>query len=499
MSAVDRLVARLERGREWPPKQEKGVRHALARWAAFRESDEAELRTLHEWDNGRQYIIDNLPELIADAYADLLYGEDPTYRAAATDDQQRLDDLVDGLSTGLRGAVITHGSEGEVWWRILADPDAGHPQHTFHSRCDVVPLLAGRKVIAAAFVSFLDPPDGREAADAANPMRAAWRHLEIHADGVVENYLYRGSWAKLGDALDLGEHPETADLPPVWDHGLPMLAGRVVNKWGRRPIAGVSDYHGIWRQFLVLNEAWSVGRENMRLTAKQRMVVPRAAIRMGDNRAAPGGVAMANGADEVPRPRWQSEEIIVHDELESDADGSGRAAYQVLSYSFDATALIAWMEHLISNICQRCKLVPQFIGNGDFGIGASGTALRVRLLPTDLAAEGKAREWDRQVPYMIGLAQRVDALPTSLGGFGVPWTEPVSMPSVQRTDPLPDDPDEKVRRDATAVTAHIMSAEQSIRERYPDWSDDQVREELDRIRADQSANLPSSTPFGGVA
>lgn len=503
MTPIERLLAMIERARDWPCDVERAVRQLIARWSAFGESDEDRLRRLANWPSDRLYVVDNLPEKIKSAYADLLFGEDPVFRAAQDGDQPRLDQTVAGLPAALHGAEETCVSEGEVWWRLSADPAARAAAIvTWHSRADVVPLLAGRDPAAVAFVSLLGPAaPGEDPPGSAHPGRVAWRHLEVHADGTVENYLYRGTWARLGERVGLDRHPETADLADAWDHYLPMLAGRIVNRWGRRPLAGVSEYAGIWTQFLVLNEATSIGRENMRLTAKKRAVVPASAVRPRPGELGAGGIPAANGPgadpERVNRPTFDAgEDVLVHDPLDIDEGSGGGAPFKILEYSFDAEALIAYKRDLVETILTRCDIVPQFVGGGDFGVGASGTALRVRLLPTTNAAEGKARAWDDALPEIIRRAQLLEALPQPQGGLGIPWAAPADAPAVQRTDPLPQDDDDIARRHATLKTAGLLSVRESVRERNPEWNDEQVAGEVERIRADEASNLPRALTFG---
>src|SRR5205085_1512069 len=181
------------------------VREDIVTFAAFRESNERVLRRLANWPAARPYVIDNLPERVSGAYADLLFGEDPRVTAASPDDQDQLAAMLGDTPAALWAAEDTNVSEGEIWWRLCVDRLASlHPIVTFHSRADVVPLLVGRECPAVAFVSVLGAPtgsDGDRVADAENPSRPCWRHLEIHADGVIENHLYRGTWTEPGDRV----------------------------------------------------------------------------------------------------------------------------------------------------------------------------------------------------------------------------------------------------------------------------------------------------------
>jgi hypothetical protein len=500
VNPLDLLIARLMRARKWPLPGEDQIRARLALWIALREADEPAIRRLMKWPRDRPLILDNLPEKIASAYGDLLFGQEPAWTPADQADAQPLDDLVDTWPGELPAAEETCVSEGEVWWRLSTAPGVDHPVLSWHSRWDVVPLLHGRFVLAAAFVSQLESPQRGE----------VWRHLEIHGDGEVRNMLFRGRATALGQSVDLGRHPETANLAPVWRHDLPgMLCGRIVNRWGRRPTAGVSIYAGTWTRFLALNEAATIGRENMRLTAKKRAVVPASALRPRIPR--PGDLTIQAGEDlgdgsfealPLPaRPTFDAgEDVLVHDPLDADEGGSGTPPFRVLEYSFDAESLIAYETHLVETTCQRCDLVPQIIGNGDFGHGNTGIALRVRLLPTTNAADSRGRPWDEEMPRIAVMAQMLEAMPVALGGIGRDsWTNAGGVPGFARADPLPHDDNEVATRHSTLKTADLISIETSLRERYPQWDDQQIGDEVDRIRSDVSASVPAATFGGGAA
>ncbi|MEJ7783186.1 MAG: hypothetical protein WKF96_00185 [Solirubrobacteraceae bacterium] len=489
MTPWERLLARLVNARKWPLPSEQKVRDQLEVWAALRENDEGALRRLMKWPADRPLMIDNLPEKIASAYGALLYGRDPRYTPTAEADAERMSQMVEPWAAGFPAAEETCASEGEVWWRLSRGHTLQHPSLTWHSRMDVVPLLHGRAVLAVAFIDQLESQSDPQ---------TTWRHVELHGDGIVINLLFRGTAQQLGVAAPLTQHPETTSLLEQWDHGLPMLAGRVVNHWGRRPHVGVSIFSGVWTRMLALNEATTVGRENMRLTAKKRVVVPASAVqpRIGDPVV---DAALQSGVGMSVQPRAQfdaGEDVLVEDPLDVDEGGTRASPYRVLEYSFDADKLIAWLRYETETICQRCDLVPQFIGSGDFGSAESGTALRVRLIPTDNATESRGRAWDTEQPVIAQRAALLEQLSVEQGGFGIPWSQPAGVPQVVRQDPFPVDVTERDRRHAELRTADLLSIETSLRERYPDAAEVWYAEERARILADIASTMPASTPFG---
>jgi hypothetical protein len=475
---------------------EQWVQRQVAKFAALRESDRDYLKKLKNWPADRDYIVDPLPERIAEAFADFLFGEDPVFTAAdndaanpeapeeeesggaeptedrpkaevgeddaSVDDQDRLDDLIDAnsLPSELHQAAAMFTAEGEVWWRIYRDDDqSDFPIIEWHSRSHVRPLFRGRKLVAAAFVSDIHQ-------EKVEDQLITYKYVEIQTEGYVRNLLYKGTTqGQLGSAVPLSQRPETKDLEEEWDHQLGMLAGRVADKMGRDRRYAISTFVGIEDLLFSLNEATTIGHENARLTLKRRLAIPREALN-------------ASGKFDA------GEDVLVMDDPLDEELGANKQTgkFAVLEYSFDAPALISYKNDLSSIILTRVGLARQLTDpNTNEGTAASGTALRVRLIPTTMAAKGKARPFDDELPRVLMLAQQVDNLPKEKGGFGRSWNKAGEPPIVERSDPLPADETEETNRHAVAVSSEFESRETAIKTLHPDWTDKQVQDELDKI------------------
>jgi hypothetical protein len=270
----------------------------------------------------------------------------------------------------------------------------------------------------------------------------------------------------LGVEQPLDSNPYTADLEQEWDHGLPMLAGRLVNIVPRTRKLGKSDYDGVEDLLFDLNEAHSIDSENFKLAGKKRAVMPRKYQDYAGNA-------------EI------SEEIFWVEEGTDEMDPQ-EGPFKILEYSYDAQQSIARKEDLERTIITRVGLVRQFVDtNPTDGFAQSGTALRTRLLPTALAAHGKAREWDDQLPKVVSLMQQVDALDEVHGGFNRPWADPQGLPTITRSSVLPEDPQDKATRHQTLIANELESIETAIDDLHPNWSPDQKELELKRILANR--------------
>lgn len=495
-AAADRLLKRLRaKGGNWPPQRDRQGIAELAKWIAFRESDRAALKVVHGWENDdRRYRVDPLPDKMALSFADLLFGQNPQITPAAEGDITRLEELLEAseIFTELHRAEHMRWSEGEIWWRILSDHEVlTRPVLEWHSRWDVVPQWSGPQLIAVGFVQTLDQPDDQDLA------KTIHRRLEIHTEGRIENVLFAGTKDKLGQPVDLARHEQTAGMTPVVEHALPMLAGRIHRRLGRDPKWGLSGFHGIEDFLLDLNECATIGAENARLTAKKRVEVPAYMVRPPDPEATLEERA-AQRATVVPAID-AGVDAFVRDPFDTEAGAGDSAGFRVLEYSFEATELIAWIRHLVDSATTRVGLTAQWLGTtaGNEGRADTGTALRARLLPTTAAGQGAGRPWDPKLRHIVNLLQRLDSAPLAVGGFERPWDDATSAPAVERTDPLPDDPDAEVDRHARAVEAGIEAPETAVEELHPEWDDERRQLEMERIRQARKDNAPAPL-FGGT-
>lgn len=429
----------------------------LTRWRAFRQSDKPALMGFSSWQAGRKYVIDPLPERISLAYADFLFNEPPLAQAASNEDQVVLTNLLNGNRWGsrLRVAEDICVSEREVWWRIYKDiRQLTWPILQWTSRINVVPYEVGETILACAFVTDLGKLDVAESAP-------SYRLIEYHEDFRVNNVLYEvaGSSSKgVGVEVSLEKHPVSAQIEEEWTHGLPMLAGRVKNEeWM------TSIYDGIEDMLLELNETWSVDGENFRLSGKKRAVIDRKYAKEDGN---------LDPAEEI---LWAESDF-------NELDG-GDTPFKILEYTYSANDAGDRLDRLERAALTRVGLARQLVdANASEGLAQTGTALRVRLMPTVAAIRGKAKEWADTLPKVIGLLQRVDAESPE---YDHQWTNPEGTPSVVLQDPFPPDAQEDADRHNTLVSAELESIENALQELRPKWTYEQRMFEACRILANR--------------
>jgi hypothetical protein len=462
---AQQLLRRIEGAKSFPPPDELHLRTDLVLYSAIRESDEKQL-TPKWWRQDpdlaqADFMLDPLGARIPEVWADMLFGIEPEFESPLKSDRTRLEEAIDynDLPSELHWAEQLCSSEGEVWWRLVSVPIDGHAKLEWHSRLNVIPLWLGNRLAAAAFISILElNPDSRE----------QWTYIEVHSEGAVLNRLYKHkNGSGLGDPLPLTDREETEELRSDWTHPLPILCGRISNKRGRNAQLGGSDFKGLTGLLNGLNESANIGQDNVRLTAKQRVVLP--------ERFLTARGQMPKGA-----------EVIIATEVDADPTKIKNDMAQI-EWSFDASALLAWKEDQVDTILTRARIAPQLVGRHT-EMAATGPALRARVMDSIMAATGKAKEWDDKVPELISLLAQLESLPTSSGGPGNKWrsTEPVTF---KRNNSLPEDETDRSNRTVTEVNAKIKSRQTAIEENNPTWGPDRVSEELDRIEDEEVAAL----------
>jgi hypothetical protein len=457
----------------WPPKSQAGVWAAIELWAAFRRSDEVRIKQQGGIPWNRRYLISPIPRMISRSKANLLYGEAPQLRAADEADQENLDRIArdNGLagshaSEAHRAAMIS-SSEREVWGRIVVDPTLlDSPIVEWVSRAHVIPHFRGRFVVGATFVTEW-PIATRETV----------RLLETYEAGQITAQLYRGTPNLLGVPLALDDFEATAGKPEAVFTGFDYpLVAFVPNSIDADPTAGFGDYQGLEERFLAINEAATVGQENLRLAGKKRALVDAKYLRNGK---LPAGDDVFVRADETA------------------VAGEGGKALQLIEYTFEADQLRIYLDQLIDTTLSFGGTAPQLVGRSVDGGSISGTALKLKMVHSLMEASGSGGYFDRAYQRLLRAAAILDVRPTPQGGFGRRWINADSDPAVSRGDGLPRDDQEAAQWLVMAAGAEAISLEEKVRWLHPDWSNDQVDEEVKLIRAEAGSGAPAPPGPGG--
>lgn len=436
----------------------------------------------------RQFTHVPIAADIARASADLLFSEPPDVTVGDQTTQKWVEgQMGDMLWDTLTGAAERGAALGGVYLRVTWDPairDFAFP--TAVPANEAWPEFAWGVLRAVTFWHVV----GVEG-------QTYWRHLERHelsTDGIglVQHGLYEGTADALGAKVDLQNHSATRPLVGSVDDAGYLLAGRtrgltvayvpntnplVSKAWTRTPGArgwGASDYDGIEPLMDNLDEIYASWIRDIRL-AKGRLIVAR--YMLEDQGAGRG--ATFDTDQEVFSP------------LKMAAAESGDAPITPVQFAIRVTEHQAtaqeWSEKIIRNAGYSMQTFGEYAENTQL----TATEVNSRDSRSMLTRDRKIRNW---TPELTRFIQKL--LLTDADVFGRPH-KPDDL-----TIEFPDGVQENglvVAQTAQALrTAEAASTETLVKMVHPEWTDPDVKAEVQRITDEKSAGAPVD-PFAVVS
>lgn len=310
-----------------------------------------------------------------------------------------------------------------------------------------------------------------------------WRHLERHeldanGDGIILHALYRGTSGTIGQSVPLSYHRVTAALPPVTRTGVPGLVCRYIpnmrpNRLWRWTYLGQSDYSGSEGLFDSLDETMSNWQRDVRL-GKGRILAP---DRYFQRDTETGKMTFDADAEVYVRINAPPSPEGLKDEL-------AISQFAIRAAEHEQTAL-----QLIIHAITNAGYSPQTFGVNVKGQAESGTALDIRRDKSYRTTAKKAEYWRDALADLCEIMLIVDRL--HLGSAVEPMRPQVemqdgSMPSVGQMA-------ETVLKISQAQAASTQVLVELL---HPDWSVEQVAEEVERITSERQATVPDLAKLG---
>jgi A118 family predicted phage portal protein len=421
---------------------------------------------------------------IATASADLLFSEPPQFVAGQGKgaSQERVDECFNQgdfhsrlleaaeLAAGLGGCFLRLAWDTELFDWVIVEPvdaDAGLAEWQWG------------KLSAVTFFTEV-------AQDKQN--NYVLRHLERHEPGWVLHGLYRGTASSLGQLVPLEEHPSTAPLASIVGEENAIATGvkgltvsyaanmRPQKAWRKIEMLsdlGRSDFDGpVMLLMDALDECYTSWMRDLRL-AKARLLVPEQYLK---------NLGKGKGAvfDE-------DQEIFTQLNMLAEED---KGAPQITPQQFEIRTEQhkATADQLIDHILDTAGYSPSTFGRGGEG---DKTATEV------VSRERKsARTRDKKTRYFsqaFGILDTWGELDRIIYGKGS--REPMS---VVWPDAVQPDPEALARTMQTLRTAEAASTLVLVRMQHPDWEEDKITEEVERIQNESGRRVPEMAPFGGA-
>ena len=427
---------------------------------------------------------------IAELSANLLWSDIPTVTVdtdsvagpsdlVGTQDQIKryLDDC--GHSTLREGAEMAAALSG-VYVRVVWDTSLRpRPWMDVLSPDAVVPEWRWGMLAAATVWRELEPLHGSS---------EVWRLLERHEPGSIEYGLYKGDADTLGMMMALDDHPDAADLAGRVDANGVMATGidRLLisympnvgpnRAWDHVPDAkpfGRSDFAGVEPLMGALDEAWTSWMRDLRL-GKARIMVPQSMLETDG----PGQGGMIDLDREV---------FVAMNMLDDSAAAITSSQFAIRVEEHERT--VAALRHQILSAA----------GYSSQSLGDEGN---VAVTATEVAARERQSLTTRGLKILYQRPALLEVLTTMLwvdvthcGAKGVDPTVELTASWPQAVQP---DPESTARTLSLLESAKAISTWMKVKTLHPEWDDEDVAEEVARIRDDAAAAnpIPAGDPFG---
>ena len=352
------------------------------------------------------------------------------------------------------------------WLDVLA-PDA------------VVPEWKWGALAAATVWRELDSPTG---------VSEVWRLLERHEPGQIEYGLYKGDADKLGMLMALTDHPDTEHLAArVNDKGLMdtgvkrLLVSYVPNiapnrLWDHLPDAqpfGRSDFAGIEPLMGALDEAWTSWMRDLRL-GKARILLPQSMLESDG----PG----TGGRFDLDREVFTQLEML---DVGADANSIKEVQFKIRVEEHEGT----------------CKaLRRQILSSAGYSAQSFGDEGTVAVTATEIAARKEESLTTRGTKILYQRPPLLEVLTTMMWvdvkHCGAKGIDPAAELTASWPQAVQPDPEATARSLSLLESAGAISTFMKVKLLHPEWDDNEIAVEVQRIREDKLSATPAGDPFG---
>ncbi|WP_336214399.1 phage portal protein [Nonomuraea sp. LPB2021202275-12-8] len=408
---------------------------------------------------------------ISSTSADLLFSEPPTLRVGGKKSQNRLEKILNEGSVypSLLEAAEIASAFGGAYLRVGWDTTmAEYPVVDVIPPDASVPEFVSGRLWSVIFWRVV-----------AEDNKQVLRHLEKHERGRVYHGLYLGDERRLGIQVPLSEHPETAHFAEMvdedggfasgYDKGL--LVSYVPNMRPHRRLRGTqlgrSDYSGVEPLMDALDETYTSWLRDLRL-GKGRVIVPDVYLQ---------NTGRGRGS------MWDPDrEIYSGIGMLPPPGGSGSNMLTISQFAIRTEEHAATAKALVAQILRGAGYSTQTFGEASNDVVATATEIHSRERRSFTTRQRKIGYWNPTLSWMADVLLTIDRVV-----FGTKVSSDRAL--VEWPDGVQPDPESVGRTVNLLKQAESASADVRVRMVHPEWDDEQVEAEVERIRREKATEF----------
>jgi hypothetical protein len=396
--------------------------------------------------------------------AEMLFSAEPSVTFEQDEDLLREVWEANGLAARLVAIAASVAAEGRGALRVIWDEEIADVPLITHVHEDRVIWDERHGAFVRGGIVVIERRPDENIYRGGNDL--VYRLLEEHGRGYVSRRLYKGRAGMLGSQVPLSDLDEFAEFPEEEDTGLdvPTLV-----RWDNVS-GGKSDIAGQEALLDRINTEYSHGAEK---SEKSRPVSFADSTLFDD-----AGIARLSGIIPARRGALQS------------LDDDPSRMYGTIQPAFQSAETIAWIDYLVDSALMFMGYSKASYGRDQGGSADSGKALRLRQARTLLKKAGKDRMAKEALINALAISMAMADNASKVADY---------RPEIELGDGLPRDTVEDAQEANLWQSAEAISLEEKIRLRRPDWDNEAVDEEAERIRGEKpQSTVPQLPPLGNL-
>ena len=388
----------------------------------------------------RTYIAVNIPRLICNVSADLLFGDPPKYIVEDALTQEAIDRLIEinSLHALCHESATMNAIKGDTLFKVRFGK-----RHNYSTDREVIIETVKPDI----YFPEIDPQNIKNVIS----MNLAWLikqdnvfylRVERHTPG----YIYNELWLSDEDYTmrrQIDIQAMYPNLEPIEVTGIDdFLVVHVPNLRVGDSHFGQSDFKSLEPLFDELNNRLSQISEILDKHAKPKLAVPEGII--------------------------SSQGFVRQDQLDLIEVTNGGFTPTYITWDAALTAAYEELDRIINLILMTSEISPSLLGMDNGGLGESGRALKYRLYNTLRKINKKRVYYDSALKRVMVIAEKLENVH---GGYSYK----VATPDIQWGTGLPDDAQDNADIAIKLYTAGLITKEKALYMIYPDLSEEAIQ------------------------